>query len=120
MAVGGRRQRRIPRTSENTGWIAKRPDFDDRLAEADPTMKNCGLTHFKHHTMVDDNTGKRSIHRGAGHILAEQNDFSKEKFKRFRYGVLDLGEEALGWYFDITRPQLYEYCRYCHQPWCDA
>jgi len=74
-------------------------------------MTNCGLTHFKHHNMIDDNTDKRSIRGGAGHILAPQEDFRKEQFPKFRYGVLDLGEEALGWCFDITRPQLYEYCR---------
>jgi hypothetical protein len=92
-------------------WLANRPEFDDRLPGADPTMANCGLTRFKHHSVVGKKKGDGGLFSGRGQILAEQNDFSKEQFENFRYGVLGLGEEALVWYYNLVNPNKYDYCR---------
>jgi hypothetical protein len=38
---------------------------------------------------------------------AEQNEFTTEKIKKFRYLVLGSGEETLGWYYMLLDPTIY-------------
>ena len=97
---------------EHQEWMEERPEFDINASDADPRIANPGSVHAGCGCQVGDTKGTRGISTKAAGKYAQQNPFSEEQFKKFKYGVLGAGNEILSFYFSaIDAELLQEYRR---------